>query len=128
MEDQKKYIPLQELKVYQLSRILSLKAWEIYGKFTYEQKKLFGDQFLRAIDSIGANIAEGYARYHSLDQVHFYHYARASMSEAIYHWTSLLFERKVIHDSDHDFLLSTSKELEIKLNNFISVTRKSTGK
>ena len=128
MEEQKKYIPLQELKVYQLSRILSSKAWEIYCKLTFEQKKLFGDQFLRAVDSIGANIAEGYARYHALDQVHFYLFARASMSEAINHWASLLLERKVISDTDHNFLFTQSKDLEIKLNNFISTTRKSTGK
>lgn len=125
MEEQKKYIPVQELKVYQLSRELSSKAWEVYGKLNFEQKKLFGDQFLRAIDSIGANIAEGYARYHALDQVRFYHIARASMSEAISHWVSLLLERKVISEIDHNFLFEKSKELEIKLNNFISTTRKS---
>ena len=125
MDNQKKYITIQELKVYQLSRELSSKAWEIYGKLSFEQKKLFGDQFLRAIDSIGANIAEGYARYHDLDQVRFYHVGRASMSEAINHWASLLLERKVISDTDYNFLFEKSKELEIKLNNFISTTRKS---
>ena len=125
MDNQKKYITLQELNVYQLSRELSSKAWEIYGKLNFEQKKLFGDQFLRAIDSIGANIAEGYARYHSLDQVRFYHFARASMSEAINHWASLLLEREVISDTDYNFLIGKFKELEIKLNNFISTTRKS---
>lgn len=128
MESQKIYIPIQELKVYQLSRELSSKGWEIYGKLNFEQKKLFGDQFLRATDSIGANIAEGYARYHALDQVRFYHFARASMSEAINHWASLLLERKVISDTDYNFLLDKQKELEIKLNNFISTTRKSVEK
>jgi len=124
MESQKKYIPLLELNAYQLSRELSSKAWEIYGKLNFEQKKLFGDQFLRAVDSIGANIAEGYARYHALDQIRFYYVARASMSEAISHWTSLLLERKVISDTEYNFLFEKSKELEIKLNNFISATRK----
>jgi four helix bundle protein len=128
MEEQKKYIQLYELKVYQIARELSSKGWEIYGKFSFEQKKLFGDQFLRAIDSIGANIAEGYARYHALDQVRFYHIARASMSEAISHWSSLLLERKVITEADYLFLSEKSKELEIKLNNFISTTRKSVEK
>ena len=125
MENHGKYILLQELRVYQLSRELSSKAWEIYVKLNFEQKKLFGDQFLRAIDSVGANIAEGYARYNALDQIRFYHIARASMSEAISHWASLLCERKVISDTDYNFLIEKSKELEIKLNNFISTTRKS---
>ncbi len=128
MEEQKKYIPVQQLKVYQLARELSSKGWEIYCKLSFEQKKLFGDQFLRAIDSIGANIAEGYARYHALDQVRFYHIARASMSEAINHWASLLLERKVISDTDYNFLFEKYKELEIKLNNFISTTRNASEK
>ena len=125
MENREKYIPLQELKVYQISRELSSKAWEIYIKFSFEQKKLFGDQFLRAFDSVGANIAEGYARYHALDQVRFYHIARGSLSEAIAHWTSLLSERNILLDTDYNYLCEKSKELEIKLNNFISTTRKS---
>jgi four helix bundle protein len=128
MADQKKYIPVNELIVYQLSRELSSKAWEIYCKLNFEQKKLFGDQFLRAVDSIGANIAEGYGRYHALDQIRFYHIARASMNEAVIHWASLLIERKVISVEDYDFLFGKFKELEIKLNNFISSTRKIEGK
>jgi len=128
MDEQKRYIPLQQLKVYQISRELSSKGWEIYGKLSFEQKKLFGDQFLRAIDSIGANIAEGYARCHALDQVRFYHIARGSMSEAINHWGSLLFERKVISETDYNYLIEKYKELEIKLNNFISTTRNSSEK
>lgn len=125
MEEQKRYIPLEQLKVYQISRELSSKGWEIYGKLSFEQKKLIGDQFLRAIDSIGANIAEGYARYHAMDQVRFYHIARGSMSEAINHWASLLLERQVISEADFNYLIEKNKELEIKLNNFISTTRKS---
>jgi len=123
-----KYIPVQELKVYLLSRELSSKGWEIYGKLNFEQKKLFGDQFLRAIDSIGANIAEGYARYHALDQVRFYHIARGSLSEAINHWASLLLERQVISETDYNYLIEKHKILEIKLNNFISTTRNSSEK
>lgn len=123
-----KYIPVQELKVYLLSRELSSKGWEIYGKLNFEQKKLFGDQFLRAIDSIGANIAEGYARYHALDQVRFYHIARGSLSEAINHWASLLLERQVISETDYNDLIEKHKMLEIKLNNFISTTCNSSEK
>jgi len=128
MENSMKYIPVQELKVYLLSRELSSKGWEIYGKLNFEQKKLFGDQFLRAIDSIGANIAEGYARYHALDQVRFYHIARGSLSEAINHWASLLLERQVISETDYNYLIEKHKILEIKLNNFISTTRNSSEK
>lgn len=53
-----KYLSLKELEVYQLSRKLSEIAWSIYGRLNYENKKIIGDQFIRSIDSVGANIAE----------------------------------------------------------------------
>ena len=126
--NEKIYIKINELKVYQLSRELSSKGWDLYSNLNFEHKKIIGDQFIRSIDSIGANIAEGYGRYHALDQIRFYHNARASLFEAIYHWSSLLFERGIISQTDFEFLSNQSKELEIKLNNFISATRKSVKK
>jgi four helix bundle protein len=91
-----KYIPLKDLKVYQLARKLSALAWNIYSKMSFEDKKIMGDQFIRSSDSIGANIAEGYSRYHYLDKVRFYYNSRASQSEATDHWLDLLFERNKI--------------------------------
>jgi four helix bundle protein len=49
-------------------------------------QKHIGDQFLRAVDYIGANIAEGYGRYHYLDKVKFYYNSRAFHFEAFTHW------------------------------------------
>lgn len=59
MESKKNFIPLQGLEVYRLSRKLSAMAWEIYQRLTFQQRKVWGDQMLEAVDSIGANIAEG---------------------------------------------------------------------
>jgi four helix bundle protein len=75
--ENKRFIELQDLEVYQLARRLSKDAWGIYSGMTFEQKKIIGDQFIRAVDSVGANIAEGYARYHYLDKVRFYYFSRA---------------------------------------------------
>jgi len=118
-----KYIPLKELKVYQLARKLSALAWNIYSKMSFEDKKIMGDQFIRSTDSIGANIAEGYSRYHYLDKVRFYYNARASQSEATDHWLDLLFERNKISQDIFDEYNSISKDLQIKLNNFIKTTK-----
>ena len=63
----KKFIPLKELEAYKLARELSKEAWVTYSKLSWQDKKIAGDQFMRAIDSIGANIAEGYLRFHYLE-------------------------------------------------------------
>jgi four helix bundle protein len=121
--ENKNFIPVKELKVYQLARKLSTIAWNIYSKMSFEDKKHIGDQFIRSTDSIGANIAEGYARFHFLDKVRFYYNSRASQSEATDHWLELLLERNKINHETFDEYKSISKELQIKLNNFIKQTK-----
>jgi len=55
--DKNSYIPLRNLEIYQLARELSKIGWEIYETLDWQDKKIIGDQFIRAIDSVGANIA-----------------------------------------------------------------------
>jgi four helix bundle protein len=117
------YIQVKDLKVYQLARQLSSKAWNIYSTMRFEDKKIIGDQFIRSTDSIGANIAEGYHRFFYLDKVRFYYYARASQAEATDHWLELLFERNKISQESFDEYKTISKDLQIRLNNFIKLTR-----
>ena len=118
-----KYILLKDLKVYQLARKLSALAWNIYSKMSFEDKKIIGDQFIRSTDSIGANIAEGYSRFHYLDKVRFYYNSRASQSEATDHWLDLLLERNKISQDIFEEFNSISKDLQIRLNNFITHTK-----
>lgn len=119
------YIPLNNLEVYKLARELSQFGWEIYEILDWQDKKILGDQFIRAIDSVGANIAEGYSRYHYLDKIKFYYTSRASLAESCDHWLELLYERRKINIEKYDKIGSIKKELSIKLNNFIASTYKS---
>lgn len=91
-----KYILVKDLDVYKLSRELSKLAWEIFNKFNWEDKKIFGIQFIESVDSVGANIVEGYSRFHYLDKIKFYYNSRASLSEANDHWIEIINERKKI--------------------------------
>ncbi|MDD5341049.1 MAG: four helix bundle protein [Patescibacteria group bacterium] len=115
------YIKFEDLDVYKISRELSGVSWEIFQALNSEQKYIFGKQFVTAVDSIGANIAEGYGRYHYLDKIRFYYNARASLFESK-HWVDLLHERKVIDVSNHNLLLEKFNLLNAKLNNFIKAT------
>lgn len=120
----KKYIEIKNLEVYKLARELSKIGWEIYKGLSWQDKKIMGDQFIESTDSVGANISEGYGRYHYLDRIKFYYNSRASLSECSeHHWFELLKERKKI-DSKYDEYKKIAKDLQIKLNNFISATYK----
>jgi hypothetical protein len=50
--DKNSYIPLKNLEIYQLARELSKIGWEIYETLDWQDKKIIGDQFIRAIDSV----------------------------------------------------------------------------
>jgi four helix bundle protein len=118
------YILLKDLEVYQLARNLSKLAWDIYNSLDWQAKKTMGDQFIRAVDSVGANIAEGYGRFHYLDKIKFYYNGRASLSEAGDHWVELLKERRMVIESEYKEFKIIIEKLSLKLNNFISCTYK----
>jgi len=80
---------LGKLDVYKISLNLSDKIWDVYKTLDRDLQYNIGSQVLRAIDSIGANIAEGYGRFHYKDSVKFYYNARGSLWESK-HWIYLL--------------------------------------
>ena len=116
------YIALKDLEVYQLARELSRTGWEIYGNLDWKMQKINGDQFIEATDSTGANIAEGYGRYHYLDRIKFYYNARGSFLECNEHWIELLKERGKVTEELYNKYKTTAQMFSLKLNNFISST------
>ncbi len=113
---------LKELDIYRIAREISRMAWTIYSRLEWQERKIMGDQWIESIDSVGANIAEGFGRYHYLDRNKFNLNARGSLLEAR-HWTSLLYERKKITDSEFEKMHELFDRLHAGLNKYIQVTR-----
>ncbi len=124
-KNKKNYILLEDLEVYQLSRNLSKIAWEVYSSLDWQTKKISGDQFIESTDSVGANIAEGYGRFHYLDKIKFFYNSRASLNECNNHWLELLDERGKVDSKRYKEFKAIAEKLSLKLNNFISTTYKS---
>lgn len=116
------YIKLQDLEVYKLARELSRIGWNVYDPLGWRDKNTIGDQFIRATDSVGANISEGYGRFHYLDKIKFYYNARASLNECNDYWVELLKERKMINEENYREFKNITTRLLIKINNLISGT------
>jgi len=114
-------IGLGSLEVYKNSLILSEKAWEVYCVLPKHLRYDIGSQFLRAVDSIGANIAEGYGRYHYKDKIKFYYNARGPLWESK-HWLLLLHKRGLIDSSAFNEILNLINFTGVQLNNFIKST------
>lgn len=114
---------LENLETYNLAREVSKEAWPIYEKLDWRDKKVFGDQWISAIDSMGANIAEGFGRYHYLDKNKFNYNARGSLLESK-HWLEIMKERDKITEEDFDSINEKLSSLHKKLNNYINATKK----
>ncbi len=110
---------LGDLEIYRCSLKLSEKAWHIYKKIPKEFRFEISSQFLSSVDSIGANIAEGYGRFHYKDSLKFYYNSRGSLWEAKY-WLILIYKREFISKEEFDGFINELEVLGKKLNNFIN--------
>lgn len=88
-----------------------------------EEKWALASQLRRAVQSIPANIAEGYGRYNYQETIHFCYIARGSMAETK---TFLIMAHRLgyISKKDEDAYLSRLVELGKMLNGFIGHLRK----
>ena len=113
---------LEQLKVYQLSRELGKLVWDAVLKWDYLAKKTIGDQWIRATDSISANIAEGYGRYFFNETIKFYYYARGSHFES-QDWFLKARERKLFKNEEIEKFNELSTQIPKELNMLIKRTR-----
>jgi len=111
-------LELGKLEIYKLALKLSDNVWQIYTNWTNDLKYNIGNQVIRSIDSIGANIAEGYGRFHYKDSIKFYYNARGSLWESK-HWIYLLYKRNLVDKKEYEEIIKDLEVLGKKLNRFI---------
>ena len=108
----------ENLRIYQLSEILSDKIWEIAIGWKSFARDTVGKQIVRAADSIGANIAEGSGRGSTQDNRRFIRMARGSLYET-QHWLRRAFRRKLLTSRQVEELKPIITELSPKLNSYL---------
>jgi four helix bundle protein len=72
---------LEDLEIYKLAESFSDEIWAIVIKWDYFLKGTLGKQLVRAADSISANIAEGFGRFHYKENKNFCYFSRGSVIE-----------------------------------------------
>ena len=109
---------LDELTVFNLSMDLGEQVWKIVMEWEKLSKETIGKQLIRSVDSVAANISEGFGRYHYSESNHFNYYARGSLYETKT-WLTKAFNRNLIDNNRFDMLISEINNLGVKLNNYI---------
>lgn len=121
METEKTYLTLDKLKCYRIAFELSNYVWDIVLKWNYFEKDTVGKQYIKAVDSISANIAEGFGRYGKKDKINFYRYARESVMESI-DWTEKSNARTLLNDEQYRFIQNILDSLPKSINSLIKYT------
>lgn len=109
---------LEELQVYQLSMEIGEKVWNIVDRWDYFKKDTVGKQLVRAIDSVAANLSEGFGRYHYKEAKNFSYYSRGSLYESKT-WITKAFNRKMISEEEFEVFQKEINIVGVKLNNYI---------
>lgn len=112
---------LEDIIAYQISTELSDEVWKIVSLWEWFPKKTLGSQYTESTDSIAANIAEGYGRYHKKDKIKFFFNARASTFESA-HWTKRAKMRNLLNQQRYDSIMEKLRKLPKEINYLIKVT------
>lgn len=75
---------LEDLKVLHRAEQVADAIWAEVSRWEPFTRDVVGKQLARAADSIGANIAEAYGRFHYGEKIRFLYYARGSLFETKY--------------------------------------------
>jgi len=117
----KKYLLLNDIDCYKKSFTLSNFVWNIVIVWEWFAKKTVGAQFTTSIDSISANLAEGFGRYSKKDKIKFYYYSYGSVKESL-DWNEKAKARNLISDPQYNHIFTELQALPKDIHQLISFT------
>lgn len=115
------YLTLDRISSYNIAFDLSNDVWEIVKKWDWFEKRTIGVQFTTAIDSILANVAEGFGRYSKKDKVRFYRMGYGSLFESK-DWLEKAKIRKLVSQEEYRRVIAVIDNLPRNINQLIKFT------
>jgi len=118
---EKKYLKLNDIDAYKISFNLSNYVWDLVLKWNRLGLDTVGKQFVRSVDSISANIAEGFGRYSKKDKIKFFRISFGSMYESL-DWNEKALKRKLISKKEYELIYSELQKLPKLIHQLINFT------
>ena len=116
-----RFLKLNNISAYKISFLLSNYVWDIIIHWDYFAKDTVGKQFVKATDSISANIAEGFGRYGKKDKVKFYRYSFGSLKES-FDWNEKSKKRNLLTENQYNHIFNELDRLPKEINWLIKFT------
>jgi len=124
---EKKFLKLNDIDAYKIAFKLSNYVWNIVVKWDYFAKKTIGGQFVEAVDSMSANIAEGFGRYFKKDKIKFYWYSSGSVKEGL-DWNEKSRIRELLKPGEYEHIFGELQKLPGAINRLIKFTNEKLSK
>lgn len=115
------YLKITDIEAYNIGFNFGNNVWNMVISWSYLAQKTIGAQFIDASDSISANIAEGFGRYHKKDKMKFHHYSRGSVLECV-DWLEKSKVRNLITQEQYNELRNELEKLPKSINSLIKYT------
>jgi four helix bundle protein len=110
-------LKFEELRVLQAAEGVADDIWRQVVRWDPFGRDVVGEQLARAADSVGANIAEAFGRFHFGEKLQFLYYARGSLFETKY-WLNRALARALMPSAQVQDYASRSTDLARQLNAF----------
>jgi four helix bundle protein len=110
-------LKFEELRTLQAAEAVADAVWRQITEWEPFARQVVGGQLARAVDAIGANIAESYGRFHYGEKLQFLYYARGSLFEAKY-WMNRALARELMPSAQVKEHVAQLTDLARQLNAF----------
>lgn len=110
---------LEDLKILQNAENIADSVWKRVVQWEQFAKDVVGKQITRAVDSVGANIAESYGRFNYGEKLQFLYYSRGSLFETKY-WLNRALARELMQADEVKGYAARLSDVARQLNTFAS--------
>jgi len=113
---------LEDLRILKVVEGIADAVWKRVVQWDEFAKDVVGKQITRAVDSIGANIAESYGRFNYGEKLQFLYYSRGSLFETKY-WLNRALTRELMQVDEVKDYASKLSDVARQLNAFSNSLR-----
>ena len=117
----RKFLKLNDIEAFRIGFHLSNYVWDVVLKWNNFSQRKIGEQFVRAVDSISANLAEGFGRYGKKDKIKFYRYSQGSLNESL-NWNEKSRVRELLSVEQYEYIFGELQKLPKAINSLIVFT------
>jgi four helix bundle protein len=110
---------LEDIRILKVVEEIADAIYKVSSRWDDFAKDVIGKQIARAADSIGANVAESFGRFHFGEKIQFLYYARGSLFETKY-WLNRAGARDLMTSDEKQNHTTRLTDIARQLNLFIS--------